>query len=332
MVGSLEPRARTTRARRPARGAHRPSRSRFAPPTRAPASSRPRPWAVCPPVPRPRRPRRRPLPRLDPPHSPRSARPIHATQCVGPCASCSGSTTTTRSRSTSASRWRRHPDVLAAVTGVKAHDLYPPLGEIRDAFFNARGARVDGRALVAAIEHAAPRARGGVALRLGRTVVVEGGRVVAVEHADGVVACGTVVLAGGAWTPALAEAFGLRCGIRPVADRSCTSTSTPTRRRGRCSSRSSATTWCPGTTAGSRSVPPSRTRLRRPRHRRRSPSAVLGGAARQPGPRRRDVPRGARGAATGERRRPAHPRCRSPTRRTCTSPPVTARTASCSAR
>ena len=54
----------------------------------------------------------------------------------------------------------RHPDALVAVTGDEARDLFPPLGEIRDAFFNERGARVDGRALVAAIEHAA-RARSG---------------------------------------------------------------------------------------------------------------------------------------------------------------------------
>jgi D-amino-acid dehydrogenase len=110
----------------------------------------------------------------------------------------------------------RHPDALIEVTGDEARDRFPPLGEIRDALLNTRGARVDGRALVAAIEHAA-RALG-VEWRAGSVgrVVVEGDQVVAVEHTDDIVACGTVVLAGGAWTPALAGSFGLRCGVRPV--------------------------------------------------------------------------------------------------------------------
>ena len=69
---------------------------------------------------------------------------------------------------------------------------------------------------MASIEFAA-RALG-VDWRIGSVerIVLDGERTVAVEHADGVVACGTVVIAGGAWTPALADEFGLRCGVHPV--------------------------------------------------------------------------------------------------------------------
>jgi D-amino-acid dehydrogenase len=110
----------------------------------------------------------------------------------------------------------RHPDALRDVSARDATELFPPLGEIRAAFFNERGARVDGRDLVRALEVAA-RALG-VDWRRGAVerFVVERDRVVAVEHADGVIASGCVVIAGGAWTPALADAFGLRCGVRPV--------------------------------------------------------------------------------------------------------------------
>lgn len=110
----------------------------------------------------------------------------------------------------------RHPDALSTVTPEEAKALFPPLGEIRAASYNERGARVDGRALVAALEFAA-RALG-VDWRIDSVdrIVVEGGHAVAVELANGLVACGTVVIAGGAWTPALAESFGLRCGVRPV--------------------------------------------------------------------------------------------------------------------
>ncbi len=110
----------------------------------------------------------------------------------------------------------RHPDALSIVTPEAAKELFPPLGAIRDAFFNQRGARVDGRELVRALEHAA-RALG-VDWRIGSVdrIIANGDRAVAVEHADGAISCDAVVIAGGAWTPALADAFGMRCGVRPV--------------------------------------------------------------------------------------------------------------------
>jgi D-amino-acid dehydrogenase len=110
----------------------------------------------------------------------------------------------------------RHPEALRAVSPDEARVLFPPLGDVRAAMFNARGARVDGRALVTAVEHAA-RAHG-VEWRRGSVdrVVVAHGRASGVESGGEVVPCGTVVVAGGAWTPALAATFGLACGVRPV--------------------------------------------------------------------------------------------------------------------
>jgi D-amino-acid dehydrogenase len=96
----------------------------------------------------------------------------------------------------------RHPDVLETVTPEEARRLFPPLGEVRAAMLNPRGARVDGRALVAALEFAA-RARGA------------DWRVEAAPPI-GAIAADVVVVAGGAWTPAVAAEFGLAGGIRPV--------------------------------------------------------------------------------------------------------------------
>jgi D-amino-acid dehydrogenase len=42
------------------------------------------------------------------------------------------------------------------------------------------------------------------------------GRADAVQTRDDTIACGVVVIAGGAWTPSLAASFGLRTGVRPV--------------------------------------------------------------------------------------------------------------------
>ena len=110
----------------------------------------------------------------------------------------------------------RHPTVLESVTVDDARAMFPPLGTIRAALFNPRGARVDGRALVASLEHAA-RALG-VEWRAEGVTRVEtvADRVEAVVTTTTRIACETVVIAGGAWTPELAASFGMRAGVRPV--------------------------------------------------------------------------------------------------------------------
>jgi D-amino-acid dehydrogenase len=110
----------------------------------------------------------------------------------------------------------RHDDVLEQIGTDDAHEMFPPVADVRHALFNPRAARVDGRAMVAALESAARRL--GADWRAADVVAfdVRGERVHAVETADGTVECGDVVVAGGAWTDALASHFGVRAGIRPV--------------------------------------------------------------------------------------------------------------------
>lgn len=110
----------------------------------------------------------------------------------------------------------RHGDVLRDISADRARELFPPLGDVRAAYVNPRGARVDGRALTAALVHAARLRR--VEWRSGRVerLVVEHGRVAGVETDGGRIACGAAVVAGGAWTPELASSVGLRVGVRPL--------------------------------------------------------------------------------------------------------------------
>lgn len=110
----------------------------------------------------------------------------------------------------------RHPGVLRDLTPDDARAAFPALGEVRAAILNPRGARIDGRALTAALVVGA-QARG-VDWRAGDVAHVrtEHGRVRAVETSDGALACGRVVIAGGAWTSGLAATFGLPSGVRPV--------------------------------------------------------------------------------------------------------------------
>src|SRR5439155_9520460 len=110
----------------------------------------------------------------------------------------------------------RHPDVLEPVTIDEARAMFPPLGPIRDALFNPRGARVDGRALVAALEFAARALAVDWRMDSASALVVDRGRVRAVETTTARIDCGAVVIAGGAWTPELARSFGSRTGVRPV--------------------------------------------------------------------------------------------------------------------
>jgi D-amino-acid dehydrogenase len=110
----------------------------------------------------------------------------------------------------------RHPNVLESITVDDARAMFPPLGPIRAALFNPRGARVDGRALVASLEFAA-RTLGVEWREEGATQLESSGdRVGAVVTPTARIPCATVVIAGGAWTPELAASLGLRAGVRPV--------------------------------------------------------------------------------------------------------------------
>lgn len=96
-----------------------------------------------------------------------------------------------------------------------AHQLFPPLGEIRHAMVSRRAARVDGRLLTQALKR--DGLRQGLRARQGNvTQIALGG-----DRASGVIVdgefipCGAVVIAGGAWSGALGEILKLTLPISP---------------------------------------------------------------------------------------------------------------------
>ena len=98
----------------------------------------------------------------------------------------------------------------------KAVERVPPLATPERALYYERGARVDGKQFEAALR-AAGRTHGldvrdGAVERL-RTA---GGTVTGVETTSGELAADTVVLAGGAWSPAFADQLGLDVPVDPV--------------------------------------------------------------------------------------------------------------------
>jgi glycine oxidase ThiO len=98
----------------------------------------------------------------------------------------------------------------------EARARFPALGEIRHAWYAPRAARVDGRSITAALLDAAVAA----GLEIVHTTVdlVEGvgTRATAVHTGATSIPCDAVVIAGGAWTPALAACFDVEIPVRPV--------------------------------------------------------------------------------------------------------------------
>jgi D-amino-acid dehydrogenase len=110
----------------------------------------------------------------------------------------------------------RHGDVVHDVPVDDARRRFPILGEVEAAFVNPRAARIDGRAMTAALEHGA-RLRT-VEWRAGHvtSVEVDAGRAIGVQLGPDRVSADAVVIAGGAWSPELAGPLGVRAGVRPA--------------------------------------------------------------------------------------------------------------------
>jgi D-amino-acid dehydrogenase len=112
---------------------------------------------------------------------------------------------------------RRSP-VVEEIDPSEVPRLFPPLGPVRRALFNPAGRRVDGRALNAALRKAAV-ARGLRVIAAGATGLDtdrERRTVRGVVTSEGPVPAGAVALAGGAWTPELAGAFGVDLPVSPL--------------------------------------------------------------------------------------------------------------------
>jgi D-amino-acid dehydrogenase len=94
---------------------------------------------------------------------------------------------------------------VVEISRAEAAARCPALAPVTRAMWNPDAARVDGRRFTAALRRSA--ARHGLAEMdaLAERVVLDGPRAVAVEAGGTRVACGAVVVAGGAWTPAVVD-------------------------------------------------------------------------------------------------------------------------------
>ena len=93
--------------------------------------------------------------------------------------------------------------------------MFPPLARPLRAMLDRTAARVDGRLLNQALLKAAAR-RDVAVLRAGvDRVLVEGGRVAGIASGADTHLAGSVVIAGGAWSPVLARPLGLSVAVAP---------------------------------------------------------------------------------------------------------------------
>lgn len=111
---------------------------------------------------------------------------------------------------------RRSPGLVEEISVDEARRRFPPLGPARRALFSPSSARVDGRVMAAALLEGARRRgleviEGSVTELRGTPSVVERVCTPSVE-----LACGAVVIAGGAWSGAFARHFDVTLPITPL--------------------------------------------------------------------------------------------------------------------
>jgi D-amino-acid dehydrogenase len=100
------------------------------------------------------------------------------------------------------------------IDGGEARRLFPPLAEFPAVIHVPEAARVNGRLLRDSLRRAAER-RGVTFMRGDARPVVEHGRATAVEVDGTTLSAGAVIIAGGAWSNALAERIGVRLPVFP---------------------------------------------------------------------------------------------------------------------
>lgn len=103
---------------------------------------------------------------------------------------------------------------LSRLTPAEARALFPPLRPDLAALRIGGGARVDGRALAAALRRAAVR-RGTRCLDGAARLLAEGGRVTGLRVGAETIAADAVVVAAGAWAPALLAPLGVALAVAP---------------------------------------------------------------------------------------------------------------------
>jgi len=104
---------------------------------------------------------------------------------------------------------------LHEITPDEARRLFPPLGEVHGAILHRAAGRVDGRLLAQALRRAGERrglrVRHGSATRL----LIERRRVAGAVVDGETLAVSSVVIAGGAWSPAFAAQLGIELPVAP---------------------------------------------------------------------------------------------------------------------
>ena len=106
---------------------------------------------------------------------------------------------------------------IAEITPNDAHELFPVLGEVTKAFFSRDAARVDGRQLAAALLRAAEGRGLEREAFVVETFALDGDRVTGVTGGSQTIEAKAVLIAGGAWTPALGDRLGVSLPV--VAER-----------------------------------------------------------------------------------------------------------------
>jgi D-amino-acid dehydrogenase len=107
------------------------------------------------------------------------------------------------------------PGTIAEISPAAAHTMFPVLGPVEKAFVSHNAARVDGRQLTAALlrgaEHRGLEREAAVV----ETLTLDGDRVAGVTIGTRDVAGAAVLVAGGAWSPALGDRLGVRLPVVP---------------------------------------------------------------------------------------------------------------------
>jgi len=110
----------------------------------------------------------------------------------------------------------RSPDTLTELTPAAARELFPLLGDVRRVVHNPTAGRVDGRLLTAAVLRGAERHG---LRRLEATVTglrTDGAVVVGIDTDGPTVSCGSVALAGGAWSQSFGRQLGVPIPVQPI--------------------------------------------------------------------------------------------------------------------
>lgn len=110
----------------------------------------------------------------------------------------------------------RTPDAdPALLDAAAARARFPPLREVRGAIYSRRGARVDGRLMVAALAKAAEQRGASTRPVAADRLLAPDGRIAGVVTGGETIRADHVVLAAGAWSAALAATIGLELPIAP---------------------------------------------------------------------------------------------------------------------